>query len=75
MKFRVYAVLIQDIKELIARINVTACHTLCEESQCADFMVKLGASSNIEFLLHASPPNDMLHLLKIDAVGTFFSRN
>jgi hypothetical protein len=55
-------------------MNVTVCHTLCEGNQCADFMAKFGASSNIEFLLHASPPDNLLHLLKIDAAGTFFSR-
>jgi len=75
MKFHVYVVLIQEIKKLIAQINVTVCHTLREGSQGADFMAKLGASSNIEFLLHASPPDDLLHLLKTDAAGTFFFRD
>jgi len=75
MKFYVYAVLIQEIKELIAQINVTFCRTLREGNQCADFMAKLGASSNIEFLLHASPRDDLLHLLKFDAAETFFSRD
>ncbi|AES67104.1 hypothetical protein MTR_2g086830 [Medicago truncatula] len=74
MKFHVYVVLIHDIKELIAQANVIVCHTLHERNQCPDFMVKLGASSNIEFLLYGSPLNDLLHLLKIDANETFFSR-
>jgi len=30
MKFHAYAVLVQDIKELIDQINVTICHTLRE---------------------------------------------
>jgi len=74
MKFHVYAVLIQDIKELIAQTNVTVYHTLREGNQCADFMAKLGASSNIELLLHSSPPNDLMHLITTDAAGSFFSR-
>jgi ribonuclease HI len=73
MKFHIYAVLIQEIKELLEQMNVTVCLTLREGNQCADFMAKLGASSNIEFLLHASPPDYLLHLLKFDAAGTFFS--
>ena len=55
-------------------MNVIVCHTLREANQCADFMAKLGASSNIKFLLHASPPEDLFHLLKFGAVETFFSR-
>jgi len=74
MKFHIYAVLIQEIKELITLMNITVCHTLLKGNQCADFITKLGSSSNIEFLLHASPPDDLLHLLKFDVVETFFSR-
>ena len=48
MKFHTYVVLIQDIKELIGQINVTICHTLREGNQCADFLVKLGASLDID---------------------------
>ena len=75
MKFHVYAVLIQEINELLVQVNVIVCHTLRDGNQCADFMVKLGTSSNIEFLLHASPPDDQRHLLKIDVVGTFFYKD
>jgi len=67
MKFHVYVVLIQEIKELTTQINVTVCHTLEINMQIHG---KLGTSLNIEILLYASPPNDMLH-----AVGTFFSRD
>jgi len=38
MKFHVYAVLIQDIKELIALSNVNVYRTLREGNKCADYM-------------------------------------
>jgi len=66
--------LIQYINKLISQTNVTICHTLREGNQCVDFMAKLEASSNIDFLLHGSPLDDLMHLFKIDAAETFFSR-
>jgi len=36
MRFHVYAVLIQDVKDLIEEFTVTICHTLREKNQCAD---------------------------------------
>jgi ribonuclease HI len=36
-KYHVHAVLIQDINNLLHQSNVTICHTLREENQCADF--------------------------------------
>jgi len=41
VKYHVYVVLIQDIKELLLKKNVTICHTLKEENQCANFLAKL----------------------------------
>jgi len=74
MMFNVYDVLIQDIKDLIHQSNVTICHTLREGNRCADFIAKLGASSDKELLLCDSPSTDLLSLLKIYAADTFFSR-
>jgi ribonuclease HI len=44
--YHAYAVLIQDIKDLISSRNFTIHHCLREGNQCADFMAKLGATSN-----------------------------
>ncbi|XP_024636323.1 uncharacterized protein [Medicago truncatula] len=63
LKFHAYAVLIQDIKELMEQTQATISHTLRERNQCADFMVKLGASSNYEFMHHDFPPTELLPLL------------
>jgi len=51
-RYHIYVVLIQDIKYLLHQINVTVSHTLKEGNQCADFMAKLGASSDVDLLLH-----------------------
>ncbi|GAU41508.1 hypothetical protein TSUD_302460 [Trifolium subterraneum] len=75
VKYHVYAVLIQDIKELISQSNVTLCHTFREGNQCADFLAKLGASSDADLIIHASPPDGIFDLLKSDSFGTFFLRD
>ncbi|MCI50277.1 glucan 13-beta-glucosidase, partial [Trifolium medium] len=50
-------------------------HTLREGNQCADFFAKLGATSDVDFLTHASPPEDIRDLLRNDALGTLFRRD
>jgi len=75
IKFHTYAVLIQDIKELIDdQINVIIYHTLREGNQCAHFLAKFGASSDINLSVHAPPPEGLRSLLRTDAAVTFFSR-
>ena len=74
MRFYVYVVLIQDIKELSEQGNVTMNHTLWKGNQYADFLAKLGASSNFEFLCHESSPTDHLNFLRSDAAETFYLR-
>ncbi|AET02656.1 cytochrome b6-F complex subunit 5 [Medicago truncatula] len=74
MRFHLYAVLIQDIKELLEQGNITMNHTPRERNQRANFLVKLGASSNFEFLCHESSPSDRLNFLWSDASETFYLR-
>jgi len=74
MRYHVYAVLIQDVKDLIGQSNVIVCHTLGEGTHCADFFAKLGANSDTELLYHTSLLDDLLHLIRMDAVGTLYSR-
>jgi len=73
-KFHVYAVLIQDVKDLIEQNNVIVSHTLRKGNHCADFMAKLGASLDVELLHHASPTDELLNLIRMDAIGTFYYR-
>jgi ribonuclease HI len=72
--YHVYAVLIQNIKDILATNNFTVYHTLREGNQSADFMAKLGAASNADFVIHTAPPEDLLLLLRSDASGVFFPR-
>jgi ribonuclease HI len=72
--YHAYAVLIQDIKDLLSAHNFSVHHCLREGNQCADFMAKLGASSNEECLVHASPPHELLDLIRFDVIGTLFPR-
>jgi hypothetical protein len=55
VKFRIHRVLIQDIKEMLSQSNVSLHHTLREKNQCAYFLAKLGASSDVDFLIYTSP--------------------
>jgi len=71
-KYHVYAVLIHEIKILLSQPNVSLHHTLREGNQCADFLAKLGATSDVSLLTHSHPPDDLRPLLRTDALGTFF---
>jgi ribonuclease HI len=73
-RFHAYAVLIQDIQDLLASKNFTIHHCFREGNQCADYMAKLGATSNEEFVKHSSPPHDLLPLIRLDAMETVFPR-
>jgi hypothetical protein len=56
-------------------LNVSLHHTLREGNQCTDFFVKLGTSTDADFLTYASPPKGVCNLLKNDATKTFFFVN
>lgn len=73
--YHVYAVLIHEIKVLLVQTNVSLHHTLREANQCADFLAKLGASSDDTLLAHPQPPDDLRPLLRTDALGTLFLRS
>jgi len=73
-KFHTCTVLVQDIKDIFATHNYNVQHTLREGNHYADFMAKQGASSNIEFYAHPSPPHDLIDMLRNDAMGVYFQR-
>jgi ribonuclease HI len=74
-KFHVHAVLIQEIKDKLAQLSCLLHHTLREGNYCADYLAKLGASSDASLSLHSSPPDDLRPLLRNDASGTLFLRS
>jgi len=73
-RFHAYAVLIQDIKELLEQRNVMVNHTLREGNQCAEFFAKLVAFSDVEFLRNESPPMNLKNSLQSDAAGISYLR-
>jgi ribonuclease HI len=73
-RYHVYAVLIQNIKDLLSTTNFSLRHSLREGNQCADFMAKLGASTDDAFTIHSSPPELLLPLLRADEIGSLFVR-
>jgi hypothetical protein len=74
VKYHIYVVLIQDIKEFVSQTNVYLHHTLRVENKCADFFAKLRALSDADFLTHASPLEGVRDLLRNDATETVFLR-
>jgi len=72
--YHVYAVLIQNIKDIIISRNYSLQHSLREGDQCADFMAKLGASNDVDLEIHSSPPEGLLPLLQSDELGMLFLR-
>jgi len=51
-RYHVYAVLIQNIKDLLSAKNLSLRHSFREDNQCADFMAKLKASIDDVFTIH-----------------------
>ncbi|AES60552.1 hypothetical protein MTR_1g056190 [Medicago truncatula] len=73
--YHVYAVLIQNIKDLLNSRNYSIHHSLREGNHCVDFMAKLGATTDVDLTVYSSPPEDLLSLLLTDEMGTLFLRN
>ncbi|XP_024629919.1 uncharacterized protein [Medicago truncatula] len=74
LKFHTFAVLLQDIKDLLSNRNFTLHHTLREGNYCADFLAKMGAATDDVFKVHHSPQEDLLALIRSDTSCTFFYR-
>ena len=67
--------LIEDYKHMISKIPQTRIrHIFREANRCADFLAKLGASCEDDFIVFSSPPVDLLCVLEADARGQFVSR-
>jgi len=59
---------------MLATNNFSVYHTLREGSHSVDFMAKLGAASDVDFVIHASPPTNLFTMLKSEATRVFFPR-
>lgn len=40
----------------------------------ADFLIRIGASSTLEYVVHISPTTGLSDLLNLDSAGTWFRR-
>jgi ribonuclease HI len=73
-RFHIYAVLVQNIKDLLVANNFSVHHTLREGNQAADFMANLGSTGNDHLVTFMTPPEGILLLLLSDARGVLFPR-
>ncbi|XP_024630819.1 uncharacterized protein [Medicago truncatula] len=73
-QYHVYAVIIQNIKDLPSSRNFSLEHSLREGNQCANYMAKFGASTDVAFTVHSSPPELLIPLLRTDEIGSIFIR-
>ncbi|XP_024626732.1 uncharacterized protein [Medicago truncatula] len=73
-KYHVYAVLLHEIQKQLFQDGGSLHHTLREGNQCADFLAKLGASTDANLVVHLQPPHDLRPLLRLDVQGTLFLR-
>jgi len=72
-QYHVYVVLIKNIKDLNSR-NYSLQHLLREGNRCADFMAKLGASTDDVLSIHSSHLEGLQPLLRMDELGSLFVR-
>jgi len=73
-RFHVHAVHIQKIKVLLSQANYALYHTIREGNEFANLLAKRGASLDVGFVLHLSPHDDLIPLLRNDAIRTLFLR-
>lgn len=71
-RFHVHVVLIQEVNDSIEQSNVVVCHTLRGKSLCGLYN-QVWSIIRYKFVLPCSPLEDLLHLLKFDANGTFYA--
>lgn len=74
--FHVYAVLIQNIKDLLMKDwLVTLIHTWREGNAAADFLAKLGAQGDSSWSIFEAPVSGLESTLASDASGTVYLRH
>lgn len=66
--------LIGDVKALCNELKIKVQHTLREGNKCADFLAKLGASQELQFVYLVDPTPDLIPFLLADEAGTSYIR-
>ena len=54
LHYHIYVVLIQNINDMLPSNNFSVHHTLRKGNQSADFLAKMGSTSDVGFVIHSS---------------------
>ncbi|QHO22763.1 Putative ribonuclease H protein [Arachis hypogaea] len=73
--FPEFAHIVEEIHQLmLLEWDVTIYHIIREENSCADFLAKMGSSSNYTFSLMINPLPELTVLLLADSKSVLYSR-
>lgn len=73
--FHPHATMLTNINKVISREwNVALIHTLREGNSCADWLAKIGASSDTDLVIYDRCPSQMAPLVLADAIGVVHLR-
>ena len=67
--------LFDDCRQLVGRFSRCCIrHIYCEANMCTDKLSKLGLVQALDFVLHHSPPVDLVHLIEADKCVLYSNR-
>ena len=67
--------LFDDCRHLASKIpRLHIRHTYCKANKCADRLVKLGLHQSLDFVIHTSPPVDIIASYEADRLRLFVNR-
>ena len=73
--FPYFESIVEEINQLLLLDwDVKVYHVLREANSCADYLAKIGSSTNTAFAILLKPPTDLSPLLLADSKGVFYSR-
>ena len=68
--------LFEDCRQLANRIpHLHILHIYCEANKCADRLAKLGLHQSLDFVIHSSPPVDIIASFEADCQGLFVNKS
>ena len=68
--------LFEDCRQLADGIpHLHIRHIYCEANKCADRLAKIGLHQSLDFVIHSSPPVDIIASLEADCQGVFVNRS
>ena len=68
--------LFEDCRQLANRIpHLHILHIYREANKCADRLAKLGLHQSLDFVIHSSPPVDIIASFEADCQGLFVNKS